>query len=145
MAEYIQADLADVGIRAEIRSAEWISYLTTYNQGMAPDVSMAQMSWGMSSPYWLNILNSSSLIAPNGPNVAGYSSPELDALMQEAATALDDDAADELWKQAVVMAQEARAIAPVVNDKAPYVLSPDVQGFVSPSEEWFDLNAVSIG
>jgi peptide/nickel transport system substrate-binding protein len=145
MAEYIQADLADVGIEAEIRSSEWISYLTTYNQGMAPDVSMAQMSWGMSSPYWLNILNSSSLIAPNGPNVAGYSSPELDALMQEAATALDDDAADELWKKAVVMAQEARAIAPIVNDKAPYVLSPDVKGFVSPSEEWFDLNAVSVG
>jgi peptide/nickel transport system substrate-binding protein len=105
---------------------------------------MAQMSWGMSSPYWLNILNSSSLVAPNGPNVAGFSSPELDALMQQAATATDEDAADELWKRAVVLAQEARAIAPVVNDKAPYVLGPDVRGFVSPSEEWFDLNAVWI-
>ncbi|SDE71726.1 peptide/nickel transport system substrate-binding protein [Blastococcus fimeti] len=144
MAEYIQANLADVGIRVEIRASEWISYLTTYNQGLAPEVGMAQMSWGMSSPYWLNILNSSSLVAPNGPNVAGFSSPELDALMQQAATATDEDAADELWKQAVVLAQEARAIAPVVNDKAPYVLSADVRGFVSPSEEWFDLNAVWI-
>jgi len=34
------------------------------------------------------------------------------------------------------------AIAPVVNDKAPYVLTSKVQGFVSPSEEWYDLNNV---
>ncbi|MGY2128544.1 ABC transporter substrate-binding protein [Blastococcus sp. SYSU DS0617] len=144
MAEYIQANLAEVGIDAEIDASEWISYLTTYNKGMTPEVSMAQMSWGMSSPYWLYILNSSSLEAPNGPNVAGWSDPALDALMQQAATATDEDAADELWKQAVEMAQAARAIAPIVNDKAPYILSPRVHGFVSPSEEWFDLNTVSV-
>jgi peptide/nickel transport system substrate-binding protein len=99
----------------------------------------------MSSPYWLYILNSSALRAPNGMNVAGYADPELDALMQQAATATDEETADRLWQEAVVKAQAAQAIAPIVNDKAPYVLSPDVHGFVSPSEEWFDLNTVSVG
>jgi peptide/nickel transport system substrate-binding protein len=144
MAEYIQQDLADVGIDAQIQSSEWISYLTTYNKGMPPEVGMAQMSWGMSSPYWLYIQNSSSLKAPNGTNIAGYGDPALDGLMQRAATAADDATADRLWKQAVDQVQDVLPMAPVVNDKAPYVLSPDVHGFVSPSEEWFDLGGVSL-
>jgi peptide/nickel transport system substrate-binding protein len=112
---------------------------------MASGTSMAQMSWGMSSPYWLYILNSSSLQAPNGSNVSRYRNPELDDLMGRAATAKDDRTANALWRQAVEMAQADRVVVPVVNDKAPYAMSSKVHGFVSPSEEWYDLAPVSIG
>jgi peptide/nickel transport system substrate-binding protein len=145
MAEYIQQDLAKVGITAKIDATEWISYLTKWAHGMDSGTSMAQMSWGMSSPYWLYILNSSNLMAPNGPNASKYSNPKLDALMDKAATSADDATAESLWKQAVQMAQADKVIVPVVNDKAPYALSPKVHGFVSPSEEWYDLTTVSVG
>jgi peptide/nickel transport system substrate-binding protein len=145
MAEYIQQDLAKVGITAKIDATEWIAYLTKWSKGLPPGTSMAQMSWGMSSPYWLYILNSSTLQAPNGANISKYSNPKLDALMQRAATAKDDKTADELWKQAVKLAQADRVVVPVVNDKSPYAMSSKVTGFVSPSEEWYDLAPVSIG
>jgi peptide/nickel transport system substrate-binding protein len=145
MAEYIQQDLAKVGITAKIDATEWISYLTKWSQGMASGTSMAQMSWGMSSPYWLYILNSSTLQAPNGANVSKYSNPKLDDLMGRAGTAKDDATANALWKQAVGVAQADRVVVPVVNDKAPYAMSSKVHGFVSPSEEWYDLAPVSIG
>jgi peptide/nickel transport system substrate-binding protein len=48
----------------------------------------------------------------------------------------------ELWKQANRIVTDDAAIAPIVNDKAPYILSPKAHGFVSPSEEWYDLTPV---
>jgi peptide/nickel transport system substrate-binding protein len=145
MAEYIQQDLAKVGITVKIDATEWISYLTEASKGMPEGVAMAQMSWGMSSPYWLYIQNAAQLAAPNGPNITGHDNPALDALMEQAALATDDAAATELWKQAVVLSQADMNALPIVNDKAPYALSPEVHGFVSPSEEWYDLSTVSVG
>ncbi|QYN37485.1 ABC transporter substrate-binding protein [Pseudonocardia sp. DSM 110487] len=142
MAEYIQQDLAKVGIRITLDTTEWISYLSKWAQGTPAGVGWAQQSWGMTTPYWLYIATSSSLRAPNGPNVGGYSNPELDQVMAQAITTTSEEQAVELWKQANRIVTDDAAIAPVVNDKAPYVLSADVQGFVSASEEWYDLNTV---
>ncbi|MCS5713188.1 ABC transporter substrate-binding protein [Herbiconiux sp. CPCC 205716] len=144
MAEYIQQNLAEVGIDVKIDATEWTSYLGTYFQGTPDDVGLAQLSWGMTSPYWLYTQTSSSLIAPNGPNVGYYSNPELDAVMGQAISATDDAAATELWKQANEIATEDAVFAPIVNDKAPYILAPNVRGFVSASEEWYDLTNVSL-
>jgi peptide/nickel transport system substrate-binding protein len=142
MAEYIQQDLAKVGINIKLDTSEWISYLSKWAQGTPQGVGWAQQSWGMTTPYWLYIATSSTLRAPNGPNVGGYSNPELDKVMGEAISATSEDKAVELWKQANRIVTDDAAIAPIVNDKAPYVLSKNVQGFVSPSEEWYDLNRV---
>ncbi len=142
MAEYIQQDLADVGIRVKLDTTEWITYLTEWAEGIPSGTGMAQMSWGMTTPYWLRNVTSSTLQAPNGSNVGHYSNPELDEVMQQAATALDEATADDLWRKAAEIVHEDAALAPIVNDKAPYVLSADVQGFVNPSEEWYDLKSV---
>ncbi|MCU1406882.1 MAG: peptide transporter substrate-binding protein [Glaciihabitans sp.] len=144
MAEYIQQNLAEVGITAKIDSMEWISYLGSWAQGMPEGTGMAQMSWGMTTPYWLYIATSSNLIAPNGPNVGGYSNPELDAVMAQAIQSPSEEAAVEYWKQANDIVTEDAVLAPIVNDKAPYILAPNVKGFVSASEEWYDLTSVSL-
>ncbi|MBO0876080.1 MAG: ABC transporter substrate-binding protein [Pseudonocardia sp.] len=142
MAEYIQQNLAEVGIQIQLQTTEWISYLTKWAQGTPPGVGWAQQSWGMTTPYWLYIATSSTLEAPNGPNVGGYSNPQLDQVMQQAITATSESAAVAKWKQANRIVTDDAAIAPIVNDKAPYILSPKVHGFVSASEEWYDLNTV---
>lgn len=142
MAEYIQQNLAKVGIRVKLQTSEWISYLSKWARGTPSGVGWAQQSWGMTTPYWLYIATSSSLKAPNGPNVGGYDNPRLDQVMQEAITATSESAAVEKWKEANRIVTDDAAIAPIVNDKAPYILSPRVHGFVSASEEWYDLNTV---
>ena len=142
MAEYIQQNLAKVGIQIQLQTTEWISYLSKWAQGTPPGVGWAQQSWGMTTPYWLYIATSSSLKAPNGPNVGDYSNPQLDQVMQQAMTATTEAAAVEKWKEANRIVTDDAAIAPIVNDRAPYILSSKVHGFVSPSEEWYDLNTV---
>jgi peptide/nickel transport system substrate-binding protein len=142
MAEYIQQNLAKVGIQIQLQTTEWISYLTKWAQGTPTGVGWAQQSWGMTTPYWLYIVTSSSLKAPNGPNVGGYTNPQLDQVMQQAITATTEAGAVEKWKEANRIVTDDAAIAPIVNDKAPYILSSKVHGFVSASEEWYDLNTV---
>jgi peptide/nickel transport system substrate-binding protein len=142
MAEYIQQNLAKVGIQIQLQTTEWISYLTKWAQGTPPGVGWAQQSWGMTTPYWLYIATSSTLKAPSGPNVGGYDNPELDKVMNQAISSTSEAQAVELWKQANRIVTDDAAIAPIVNDKAPYILSPKVRGFVSPSEEWYDLTTV---
>ncbi|WP_234817021.1 MULTISPECIES: ABC transporter substrate-binding protein [Mycolicibacterium] len=144
MAEFIQQNLAEIGINLHIQTQEWISYLGVWARGMQDGVGMAQMSWGMTSPYWLYIVTSTELQAPNGPNVGYYANPALDTAMHNAITALDPDEADRWWRQANNIVSDDAALVPIVNDKAPYVLAPYVSGFVSASEEWYDLTSVRL-
>lgn len=144
MAEYLQQNLAEIGVDLDIQTQEWISYLGVWARGAQDGVGMAQMSWGMTSPYWLYIVTSSELQAPNGPNVGYYSNPELDAAMNNAITALDPAEAEKWWREANNIVSDDAALVPIVNDKAPYVLAPYVSGFVSASEEWYDLTEVRL-
>jgi peptide/nickel transport system substrate-binding protein len=144
MAEFIQQNLAEIGIDLKIQTQEWISYLGVWARGMQDGVGMAQMSWGMTSPYWLYIVTSSELQAPNGPNVGYYANPALDQATHNAITALDPDEADRWWREANNIVSDDAALVPIVNDKAPYVLAPYVSGFVSASEEWYDLTEVRL-
>lgn len=144
MAEFIQQNLAEIGIDLRIQTQEWISYLGVWARGMQDGVGMAQMSWGMTSPYWLYIVTSSELQAPNGPNVGYYQNPLLDKAMHNAITALDRNEADRWWREANNIVSDDSALVPIVNDKAPYILAPYVSGFVSASEEWYDLTRVRL-
>lgn len=144
MAEFIQQNLAQIGIKVNIQTQEWISYLGVWARGMQDGVGMAQMSWGMTSPYWLYIVTSSELQAPNGPNVGYFDSPALDAAMHNAITALDPKEAEGWWRRANNIVSDEAALVPIVNDKAPYMLAPYVSGFVSASEEWYDLTGVRL-
>jgi peptide/nickel transport system substrate-binding protein len=65
--------------------------------------------------------------------------------MNQAITAPTEEAAVPFWKKANEIVADDAALAPVVNDKAPYILAPSVKGFVSASEEWYDLTTVSVG
>ncbi|GAB3052082.1 ABC transporter substrate-binding protein [Sediminivirga luteola] len=143
MAEFIQQNLAEIGITVEIETMEWISYLGRWAEG-AGDVGMMQMSWGMDTPYWLYIVTSSDMIAPSGPNVGYYSNPELDEVMDKAITAATEDEATEYWQRANEIATDDAALAPIVNDRAPYILAPGVEGWVSASQEWYDLTGVTV-
>jgi peptide/nickel transport system substrate-binding protein len=145
MAEFLKQNLEKVGITVNIKTYEWISYISHFNAGLAPGVGMAQMSWGMSTPYWLSIETNSSLIAPNGPNAGYYQNADLEGVIAQAVAATDEDTANKYWQQANQMATADLPMIPIVNDKSPYILSKRVKNFVLPSEEWYDLTKVELG
>lgn len=142
MAEYIQQNLAQVGIHVKLQTYEWIAYLSKWAQGMKPGIGWSQQSWGMTTPFWLYIVTNSSLAAPNGPNVGDYRNAALDSIENEAVVSTDPIKTIALWKQANRMVSKDAVIAPIVNDKAPYVMSSHVHGFIVPAEEWYDLTNV---
>ncbi|WP_349826835.1 ABC transporter substrate-binding protein [Brevibacterium litoralis] len=144
MAQYIQQNLAEIGIDVTLHTQEWISYISFHNEGLKDGTGMGQMSWGMTTPFWLYLVASKTQIAPNGSNVGYYDNPELEAAMNEAITSPTEEEALPHWAEANEIAAEDYFMVPVVNDKAPMALSPRVTGFVSASEEWYDLIEVGL-
>ena len=53
MAEWIQRDLAKVGIRASIETFEWNTYVGIWVNGLQPGQGINQISWGTNSDFWL--------------------------------------------------------------------------------------------
>jgi peptide/nickel transport system substrate-binding protein len=85
MGEAIQADLAAVGINAEITVLEWGAYLNVYNAGLdAGGYHLAQISWFYGADP--GVVPQATLHSKNWPTNAGfnasyYSNPRVDELL----------------------------------------------------------------
>ena len=107
---------------------------------MPEDVGFNQMSWGTSTPFHLyNVAHSDS-----GANAGKYQNPKVDALIDQALEAMDEESEIGYWKQANQLIAEDAAIIPIVNDTAPYAMASYVKGFVVPNQQWYDLTKVTI-
>ncbi|WP_051348776.1 ABC transporter substrate-binding protein [Peribacillus kribbensis] len=140
MAEWIQRDLDRIGINVKIETYEWISYLGVYYQEAPENIGFSQMSWGMSTPYILSIMAQSQ----SGSNPGKYHNNEVDQLIENAVTETDNGTSNEYWRLANEKVTQDKGIVGVVNDKAPYAMSEDVEGFIVPNEEWFSLLDVKL-
>ncbi|WP_110926635.1 ABC transporter substrate-binding protein [Bacillus massiliglaciei] len=140
MAEWIQRDLAKIGIKVKIETYEWISYLGVYYQEAPEEIGFSQMSWGMSTPYILSIMSQSE----SNSNVGKYKNADADALMAKATAETDTERSNGYWRSANEKVTEDMGIIGVVNDKAPYAMSDKVEGFIVPNEEWFSLTDVKL-
>jgi peptide/nickel transport system substrate-binding protein len=140
MAEWIQRNLAQVGIKVKLETTEWITYIGTWSAGMKPETGFNQMSWGFTTPYWLSIAAHTG----SGANPGHYSNPEVDKLIDQAVTSADLKEANKYWREANKLITADAAFAPIVSDKAPYAMAKYVEGFIVPSEEWYDLTQVKL-
>ena len=139
MAEWIQQDLAKIGIKVKLETFEWISYLGKWAD-MGSEVGFNQMSWGMSTPYYLyNIAYTGS-----GANAGKYTNTKFDSAVNKAMAEIDPLKSNQNWKEANKILSIDAAIIPIVSDTAPYAMAGYVKGFVVPNEEWYDLTNVSI-
>ncbi|WP_110926450.1 ABC transporter substrate-binding protein [Bacillus massiliglaciei] len=144
IAEWIQRDLKEIGIDLKLDTQEWITYYSKYSDGMDSDVGMNQMSSGRTSPYFLSMVAHSEFVAPGGFNSGKYVNKDLDALLDQASTSVNEEEANKTWKEAERLVMEDAAFAPIVNDSAPYVVNSRVKGFIVPSEEWYSLTNVTV-
>ncbi len=101
MGTAIQADLADVGIDAEIRTFEWNTFLDRVNAGLEGRADMAEMAWMTNDPDTLPYLALRSAAMPEdgGFNSGYYSNPEVDRLLEEARRATDRAERARLYKE----------------------------------------------
>ncbi|HXU87256.1 MAG TPA: ABC transporter substrate-binding protein [Methylomirabilota bacterium] len=127
MATVIQANLAQVGVRAKIQTMEWGAYLKKYLE--APD--MAEMSWNPSigDPDHMMYMLLSSDRFPPAFNAGFYHNEKVDDLLRKGRTTIDEKARVPLYKEAQRLVVEDAPWIFVDHGKQVIIHRKRVQGF----------------
>ena len=141
MNEYIQQNLAEVGIKVEFDVVEWQALLDIWRAGAkSPQAKGAQginVSYTTQDPYSaFTRFKRSDLHAPNGVNYGFYSDPEMDELLEQAQLEFDPGKRDEILAKVHTKEVDEALFLWVVHDVAPRALSAKVKGF-KPARNWF--------
>ncbi len=144
IAKRIQQDLHRVGIITTIETYEWIDYIDLWASGIQDGIGFNQLSWGMSTNYWLQLLVHSAAVPPRGYNTNYYFNEEVDDLLHAALFEPDEEQRALLYHEADRKVIYDCWHIPVINDLAPIVMKPTVKGFVHALSEWYDLKQVWI-
>lgn len=139
MAEWIKHDLAKVGIECKLDLHEWVDYIQVWANGIPEGVDANQISWGMTSDYWLEIVAHSKNCAPNGRNSGYYRNVEVDKLLDKARVEQDEQKRIALYRRASILIGQDAAYVPIVNDLAPIVMNRRVKGVSHAPAEWCDF------
>ncbi|HSK41614.1 MAG TPA: ABC transporter substrate-binding protein, partial [Arenibaculum sp.] len=147
MATAIQADLAKVGLKAEIETYEWNTYLGLVNQGLAGKGDMAEMAWMTNDPDTLPYLTLRSEAMPEngGFNSGYYSNPEVDELLARARRATDQEERADLYRQVQRIVRDDAPWAFIANWKQNAVSTDRVRGFELEPSFLLRLGEVSKG
>ena len=142
MAEWIKQDLAKVGIDCKLDFREWVNYIGLWASGIQDGVEANQISWGMSSDYWLEVVAHSRNWGPKGKNSGYYKNMEVDKLLDAARVEHDEEKRIHLYRQTNALITKDAAYVPIANDLSPIVMSKEVKGFVHAPLEWYDFSTV---
>jgi peptide/nickel transport system substrate-binding protein len=87
LGEVLQAMLARVGIRLEIRTNEWATFYADIQRG---NFDLTSMNWvGINDPDHYYMVFDSHMTPPHGFNRGWYANPEMDRLVEQGARTLD--------------------------------------------------------
>ena len=133
IAELMQADLAKVGIKAEIKSFEWGEYRKRMQSG---EHQMGMLGWTGDNgdpDNFLNTLLGCAASKNNGSNVAKFCDPKFEELVQKAKVVTNIAERTKLYERAQVIFKEqapwftiahAVQIKPVRKEVVDFKLSP---------------------
>jgi dipeptide transport system substrate-binding protein len=131
--ELMQADLAKVGVKAEIKSFEWGEYRKRAQQG---EHQMAQLGWTGDNgdpDNFLQVLLGCAAAAPGGSNIAKWCNKEFEDMTLEAKRVPDQSKRTELYKKAQAIFKEeapwvtvahAVQLKPIRKEVVDFKLSP---------------------
>ncbi|MFN8556701.1 MAG: ABC transporter substrate-binding protein [Dehalococcoidia bacterium] len=148
MAEWIQRDLAKVGVQMEITSQEWIAYLGALNDLLKlENMASYQMSWGMSTNFWLNVIGHGKWRTTEFPGTWFWKYDEanterLNAVFDKAEVTADREESNKLYREANQLIMDTAWYLPIVHDSAPIVMQSKVNGLVHATEEAYDARPV---
>nr|WP_232372634.1 ABC transporter substrate-binding protein [Acuticoccus mangrovi] len=141
MNEYIQQNLAEVGINVDFDVVEWQALLDIWRAGakspQANGTDGVNVSYTTQDPYsaFTRFIRSD-LAAPNGVNFGYYSDAEMDQLFTDIQTTFDAAERDKLLAKVHTKMVDDALFLWVVHDVAPRAMTSKVKGFV-PAQNWF--------
>lgn len=145
IAQAIQADLAQVGIRARIVSLEWATYLDKVFNGQH---DMCLLGWtgdnGDPDNFLYVLLDKTAATKP-AQNVAFYKSDELHELLMSARISTDLDRRTQLYREAQTVIHRDAPWVPLVHATQTAAFRKGVDGFyLHPTgSKWFHSTRVS--
>lgn len=147
MNEFIQQQLAEVGIQIEFEVLIWETLFNNWRQGARDPASLGahatNITFATHDPFAaiIRFLDSNSA-PPVSLNWGYYSNPEVDALIAELRTSFTAGEMLEVYTQLHEVIVEDAPYLFVGHDVGPRAMSPGVQGFVQ-AKSWFqDLTPV---
>ncbi|MEI5908536.1 ABC transporter substrate-binding protein [Bacillus spongiae] len=126
-AEAIQANLADVGIKAEIVSYEWATYLEKARNGEADAFLLGWTGDNGDPDNFLYVLLDEDNIGSN--NYSYFKNDETHKLLIEAQSELDEAKRIELYKEAQEIIHEEAPWVPLVHSTPILAGTKDLKGF----------------
>ncbi|PWV75884.1 ABC-type transport system substrate-binding protein [Halomonas sp. A11-A] len=149
MNEYIQQNLAEVGIALDFEVLDWESLFPNWRRGAEDPSSRGahatNISFGWLDPFaaFYRFMHSS-MAPPNGFNWGYMDDPEYDRLLDEARVTFDQEAQDAILAEFHARMVDDAAWLWVAHDVGPRAMQPRVKGFVQ-AKNWFqDLTPVYI-
>ena len=131
MGTAIQADLQAVGMKVNIETYEWNTFLGKVNPGLEGKADMAEMAWMTNDPDTLPFLALRSEAWPDkgGFNSGYYANDKVDELLNKARTSTDQDERATLYKEMQQIVQEDAPWVFVANWKQNAVTGATVENF----------------
>ena len=146
IAEAMQQDLKEIGINAKLVTYEWGTYLQKTGSG---DHDMCLLGWTGDNGDPDNFLNvllaSKSATEENALNVAYYKNPEVDKILDQAQTTIDENERQRLYYQAQEMLVKDAPWVPIAYVKPPVGLQDQVKGFQPGATGGEPFNTIQLG
>lgn len=137
LGQWLQAHLKKIGVEVEIVSLERANYSArVYNPKPGDGLSIDE--FGETNAEWLH--NGYNGLQNRGLDPADY--PEVTTAIRTALYTPDANARISLWKQAEAQLRKNALVIPAVNLTRYYATGPNVEGFVYPATNWYDLSPV---
>ncbi|MEN8698719.1 ABC transporter substrate-binding protein [Bacillus infantis] len=127
VAEAIQANFADVGVKAKIVSYEWGTYLDKANKGEADSFLLGWTGDNGDADNFLYVLLDQDTIGSN--NYTYYKNQEVHDLLIKAQTLTDQAEREELYKQAQLIIKDDAPWIPLVHSNPVLAGKADITGF----------------
>jgi peptide/nickel transport system substrate-binding protein len=142
IAEFLQKNWADVGIRAKLEAQEWTSYVPYFFKGIPPDKGMYAMANVTGDGQDMEKLNAAAFQPPNGFNVGWYQSDKVEQLLLQARSTADPAAAAKVYQQIEKLLNDDVARIYVLHSLQPKAFNKKVRGFVNPHSWAYSFNNV---
>jgi len=142
IAQYLQQNWSDVGIRVTLETQEWTSYVPYFFKGIPSDKGMYAMANVTGDGQDVEKLNAVAFQPPNGFNVGWYQSDQVEQLLIQARSNPDPAAAAKIYQQIEKVLNDDVARIYILHSLQPKAFNKKVRGFVNPHSWAYTFNNV---
>jgi peptide/nickel transport system substrate-binding protein len=127
IAEAVQSNFADIGVKANIKTYEWATYLEKARLGEADSFLLGWTGDNGDADNFLYVLLDEDAIGSN--NYTYYKNPEVHKLLLEAQSTIDKEKRNELYNKAQEIIKDDAPWIPLVHSKPALAGNKTIEGF----------------